>query len=278
MRKADVDEVCRHFPELSTALQEVANLRSRQFLVKTSNPLKDGDIVKVVKEGSSVFGRKAKVVNSDWNGLVKVTLVGETAFKTYKRSQLELDVSILQKFKKGDMVRIIKYGSKMGRIARVEDPAWNDLVKVTLVGDTAFRSYHRYELENASDADVAETQKRPPNTVSLAGKIDLPDHSSTEERRPLDNFSPSDDDPEHRFLTSLSPIAYSKVRGAAKKWLAQIKEREACDNDSDVTSIIGVDTCKKTSGDCPVGSTSEQNLMSLSSMAVAHQEAEVTLI
>ena len=201
MRKADVDEVCRHFPELSTALQEVANLRSRQFLVKTSNPLKDGDIVKVVKEGSSVFGRKAKVVNSDWNGLVKVTLVGETAFKSYKRSQLELDVSILQKFKKGDMVRIIKYGSKMGRIARVEDPAWNDLVKVTLVGDTAFRSYHRYELENASDADVAETQKRPPNTVSLAGKIDLPDHSSTEERRPLDNFSPSDDDPEHRFLT-----------------------------------------------------------------------------
>ena len=31
MRKADVDEVCCHFPELSTALQEVANLRSRQF-------------------------------------------------------------------------------------------------------------------------------------------------------------------------------------------------------------------------------------------------------
>jgi hypothetical protein len=265
-------------------------------LVFTSNPLKDGDLVKVIKEGSSLFGRKAKVVNSDWNGLVKVTLIGESAFKTYKRNQLELDVSILLKFKKDDLVKIIKHGSNVGKLARVEDPAWNDLVKVRLVGEADFKSYHRYELESASDADIAAAKVKLPTTsiTEQTAKIDLRDNSTSQRESTVDDPSPWNENLQYQFSTPLSPTTYSTVRGAAKKWLAQIKEKEACDDDSDVNSIIGEESLKKTSGDCPqfeadhtrnevkvapfsVDATSKQIPSTPSYMDVAHQKAEVVL-
>ena len=108
MTKDAVDDVCRHFPELSFALEEVATLRARQFLVNPSHPLKEGDFVKVTKSGSSYFGRKAKVVDPHWNGLVKVTLIGDSVFKSYKRDEVEVDLSVLRKVIIDDMVKIIK--------------------------------------------------------------------------------------------------------------------------------------------------------------------------
>jgi hypothetical protein len=296
MRKADVDEVCRLFPELSTALQEVANLRSRQFLVKTSNPLKGGDYVKIVKEGSSLFGSKARVVDPNWNGMVKVTLIGETAFKTYKPNQLELDVSILQKFKRDDMVKIIKSGSKMGRVARVEDPKWNELVKVVLVGEAVFKSYNRHELELATDDEVAAAQAAlsAPDTVeeptvssahglpTTVGKTGLPVHSP----------SPVVVDQKHLDSMPLSPLSSPFVRGAAKKWLTQIKEKEILEEEIELTSFTQeeggatIDTSQSETNRAineipvarlPAETSSERVSIIPPYVVAAQQEAEVTI-
>jgi hypothetical protein len=232
-------------------------------------------------------------VNSDWNGLVKVTLVGDAGFKTYKRNQLELGVSILQKFKIGDMVKIVKYGSKMGRIARVEDPFWNDLVKVILLGDTAFKSYHRYEVESASDDDVAGGAKATlATTAKQSEKIELSDRLTLMDlERTLDQHSPCDVDTQHQLSTPLSSITCSIERRAAKKCLEQIKEKEGCD-DRDVSSTIGVEPLEKVSDDfahgahhvanesniasLPAGSISECTSISQSQkIGIAHQEALV---
>jgi len=68
--------------------------------------------------------------------------------------------------------------------------------------------------------------------------------SAIGEVRPIDNISRGDD-PEHQSPTPLSPIAYSKVRVAARKWLSQIKEKESFGHDIDVASTFGEESQRK---------------------------------
>jgi len=49
-----------------------------------------GSLVAVAKLGSSHFGARARVIDPNWNGIVKVVLEGDTEPKSYKKSDLRL--------------------------------------------------------------------------------------------------------------------------------------------------------------------------------------------
>ena len=53
-----------------------------------TNDFQVGDRVKVIKFGSSKYGRIVTVVNPDWNGRIKVDMDGKIV--SYKSDQLEM--------------------------------------------------------------------------------------------------------------------------------------------------------------------------------------------
>lgn len=107
-------------------IEELGELED-QFI--SDRDLKQGDIVRVIKKGSTILHEDVEVLDLDLNG-VKVTCRDETV-RTYKREDLRLFE--FWELQKGDRVKIMKPGSSiLNEVVVVTEPDWHDLVQVTL--------------------------------------------------------------------------------------------------------------------------------------------------
>ena len=95
VNERECDALIARFDELDNNgsgildLEDIKSIAARRS-GKAAALIKVGSLVKIRKSGSSKFGAEARVIEKDWNGLVRVILVGDTEVKSYKKIDLDL--------------------------------------------------------------------------------------------------------------------------------------------------------------------------------------------
>eukprot|EP00935_MAST-01C_sp_MAST-1C-sp1_P001058 g1058.t1 len=108
-----------------------------------------GDFVRIIKAGSK-NGQKAMVTNPDWEGRVQVRMLeseNPNEIKSYMATELGHYIKVSMVWEKGDLVTILKEGSRKGQKAEVMNPDWEGRVRVKMAADGAIESYTADELE-----------------------------------------------------------------------------------------------------------------------------------
>jgi hypothetical protein len=122
------------------------------FDMVSENSFKMGTTVQVIKEGSSKFGTRAKVVNPDWNGMVKVVLAGDpqSSHRSYKPADLEIVVLTSEEAQEELAMTLEMHDAELAeiRIALMSERASRSEAEAMYVALYNFMEEHHDHLKN----------------------------------------------------------------------------------------------------------------------------------